>query len=85
MTEEQKKEIMNQIGKYNFYKMKELNMSLEEFQKYQSNKNREMALKKKIGYKKYYELEAFNMTIEQMEEYIEQKKKDRELIKKVRI
>lgn len=80
---EDEKEIISKTGRYNYCKMTELNMTLEEFEKYQFDKKRENALKRKIGYKKYFKLKAFNMTIEQIEEYIEQKKKDKELIKKL--
>ena len=78
------RKIIEEIGKYKFLKMKELNMTLEEFQKYEEEKKKENRFKREIGYKKYYELKAFNMTVEQMKEYLTQKKRDEELIKQVR-
>lgn len=76
-------QIIKQIGRYNFNKMKELNMTLEEFKKYRDEKKKENALKRKIGYKKYYKLKAFNMTVTQIEEYLLQEKRDKELKKQV--
>ncbi len=79
------RKIIEQIGKYKFKKMKELNMTLEEFLKYEEEKKKENRFKREIGYRKYYELKAFDMTVEQMKEYLMQKQKEQELIKQVRV
>ena len=79
MLPKEEREIIKKIGRYQYNKMKELNMNLEDFQKYQKKKEEEKKFKQKIGYRKYAELKELGMTLEEYKEFLEKTKyKDRQ-------
>lgn len=74
MLPKEEREIIKKIGRYQFNKMKELNMNLEEFEQYQKKQKEERKFKQKIGYRKYAELKELGMTLEEYKEFIEKTK-----------
>lgn len=74
MLPKEDREIISKIGRYNYNKMKQLNMTLEEFQEYQQKIQTERKFKKQIGYRKYEELKQLGMTLEQYKNFKEETK-----------
>ena len=74
MLSKEEREIIKKIGIYQFNKMKELNMNLEEFEQYKKKQKEERKFKQKIGYRKYTELKELGMTLEEYKEFLEKTK-----------
>lgn len=74
MLPKEEREIIKKIGRYQFNKMKQLNMTLEEFEQYQKKQEEERKFKQKIGYRKYAELKELGMTLEEYKEFLEKTK-----------
>jgi hypothetical protein len=50
MKTKQEKEALSKIGYYGFYKMKALDMTLEEYKQYVLEKREKNKLKREVGY-----------------------------------
>lgn len=74
MLPKEDREIISKIGRYNYNKMKELNMSLDEFQKYKNKIKAERELKEKIGYRTYNKMKQLGFNYEEYKQYQREKK-----------
>jgi len=69
MLSKDEKEIISKIGKYKYRKMKELELSYEEFLQYEKGKKEEKKLKEKIGYREYNKMKELGLNYEEYKKY----------------
>lgn len=74
MLPKEDREIISKIGRYNYNKMKELNMSLEDFQEHQRKIKEERKLKEKIGYRDYNKMKQLGLNYEEYKQYQKEQK-----------
>lgn len=74
MLPKEDREIISKIGRYQYNKMKELGMTLEEYREYQKKVKEDRKFKKQIGYRKYEELKQLGMTLEEYKRFKEETK-----------
>ena len=74
MLPKEDREIISKIGRYNYNKMKQSNMTLEEFQEYQKRVQEERKLKEKIGYRDYNKMKQLGLNYEEYKQYQKEQK-----------
>ena len=74
MLPKKDREIISKIGRYQYNKMKELNLGYEQFLEYQNNKQKEKELKKKIGYGEFNKMKELGLDYEEYKQYQKEQK-----------
>lgn len=74
MLPKEDREIISKIGRYKYNKMKELNMSLEEFEEHERKIKAERKLKEKIGDRDYNKMKQLGLNYEEYKQYQKEQK-----------
>ena len=74
MLPREDREIISKIGRYQYNKMKELNLDYEQFLEYQNNKQKEKQLKNKIGYREFNKMKELGLDYKEYKQYQKEQK-----------
>lgn len=74
MLSKEDRDIIFKIGRYKHKKMKEMNLSYEEFLEYERQKAKEKTLKEKIGYREFNKMKELGLNYEQYKQYCKEQK-----------
>lgn len=74
MLAKEDRKIISKIGRYKYKKMKEMNLSFEEFLEYEKKKEQEKKTKKQIGYREYNKIKELELNYEEYKQYKKEQK-----------
>ena len=74
MLAKEDRKIISKIGRYKYKKMKEMNLSFEEFLEYEKKKEQEKKTKKQIGYREYNKMKELELNYEEYKQYKKEQK-----------
>lgn len=74
MLAKEDRKIISKIGRYKYNKMKEMNLSFEEFLEYEKKKEQEKKIKKQIGYREYNKMKELELNYEEYKQYKKEQK-----------
>lgn len=74
MLAKEDRKIISKIGRYKYNKMKEMNLSFEEFLEYEKKKEQEKKTKKQIGYREYNKMKELELNNEEYKQYKKEQK-----------
>lgn len=74
MLPKEDREIISKIGRYHYRRMKELNLSYEEYLQYQKQREEDKKIKEKIGYKEYNKMKGLGFNYQEYKQYQKEQK-----------
>lgn len=84
MLPEEQRNLIMLVGRYHYYKMKDLKLPLtrESGQEYLDKLDKEKRLKKKMGYREYNKMKELNLSYEEYKQYVKEQKLKKYELKK---
>lgn len=74
MLAKEDRKIISKIGRYKYNKMKEMNLSFEEFLEYEKKKEQDKKIKKQMGYREYNKMKELELNYEEYKQYKKEQK-----------